>query len=151
VFIPEGEPQLGGRVENFNGWFGPPLFDQRFSRPGDLRRELTRRQEAVHTQHVHPRLGGLTLAAHRRGLRLQKLPASFEVPTARQPLATGRVTFIRRVRVAGTVTVLSQTLRVGKRHRGLYLRLVIDTGRRWLTAYLNGRVLKRWPYKLLND
>ena len=32
-----------------------------------------------------------------------------------------------------------------------YLRLVVDTGRGWLTAYLNGRVLKRWPYKLLND
>ena len=64
---------------------------------------------------------------------------------------TGRVTFIRRVSVAGTVTILSQTFRVGKRHRGLYLRLVVDTGRGRLTAYLNGRVLKRWPYKLLND
>jgi hypothetical protein len=31
------------------------------------------------------------------------------------------------------------------------LRLVIDTGRGWLTAYLDGPVLKRWPYKLLND
>ena len=51
---------------------------------------------------------------------------------------------------AGTVTVLSQSFRVGKRHRGLYLLLVIDTGRGRLTAYLNGRVLKRWPYKLLN-
>jgi hypothetical protein len=66
-------------------------------------------------------------------------------------LAEGRVTFLRRVSVAGTVEVLSQTLRVGKRQRGLYLRLVVDTGRGILTAYLNGRVLKRWPYKLLND
>ena len=48
-------------------------------------------------------------------------------------------------------TVLSQSFRVGKRHRGLYLRLVIDTGCGWLTAYLKGRVLKRWPYKLLNE
>ena len=32
-----------------------------------------------------------------------------------------------------------------------YLRLVVDTGRGQLTAYLNGRVLKRWPYKLLNE
>jgi hypothetical protein len=31
------------------------------------------------------------------------------------------------VSVAGTVTVLSQKFRVGKRHRGLYLRLVVDT------------------------
>ena len=151
AFIPEGEPQFNGSVENFNGWFQEPLFDRRFKRPGDLRRELTRLQEAVNTQHVHPRLGGLTPAQHRRGLRLQKLPASIVVPTERQPVAEGRVTFIRRVSVAGTVAVLSHTFRVGKRHRGLYLRLVIDTGRGWLTAYLNGRVLKRWPYKLLND
>ncbi len=151
VFIPEGEPQFNGGVENFNGWFQPRLFDRRFRRPGDLRRELARLQKAVNTQHVHPRLGGRAPAQHRRGLRLQKLPASFVVPTGRLPLTAGRVTFIRRVSVAGTVSVLSQVFRVGKRHRGLYLRLVVDTGHGWLTAYLNGRVLKRWPYKLLND
>jgi putative transposase len=151
VFIPAGEPQFNGSVENFNGWFQEPLFQRRFKRPGELRRELARLEEAVNTQHVHPRLAGKTPAQHRQGLRLQKLPASFVVPTDRQPVAAGRVTFIRRVSVAGTVTVLSQTFRVGKRHRGLYLRLVIDTGRGCLTAYLNGRVLKRWPYKLLND
>jgi len=151
VFIPKGEPQFNGSVENFNGWFQEPLFDRRFKRPGDLRRELARLQEAVNTQHVHPRLGGQTPDQHRRGLRLQKLPASFEVPTGKLPLAAGRVTFIRRVSAAGTVTVLSQSFRVGKRHRGLYLRLVVDTKRGVLTAYLNGRVLKRWPYKLLND
>src|SRR6516225_2765351 len=150
VFIPKGEPQFNGSAENFNGWFQEPLFQRRFTRPGDLRRELARLQEAVNTQHVHPRLGGQTPAQHRRGLRLQKLPASFEVPTGKLPLAAGRVTFIRRVSEAGTVTVLSQSFRVGKRHRGLYLRLVVDTKRGWLTAYLNGRVLKRWPYKLLN-
>jgi transposase InsO family protein len=151
VFIPAGEPQFNGGVENFNGWFQEPLFQRKFHRPGDLRRELARLQEAVNTQHVHPRLGGKTPAQHRRGLRLRKLPRSFVVPTGRLPLAEGRVTFIRRVSVAGTVTVLSQTYRVGKRYRGLYLRLVVDTGRGRLTAYLNGRVLKRWPYKLLND
>jgi putative transposase len=151
VFIPAGEPQFNGSVENFNGWFQEPLFQRRFRRPGDLRRELGRLQEAVNTQHVHPRLGGQTPAQRRRGLRLRKLPARFVVPTGRQKLAAGRVTFLRRVSTAGTVSVLSQSYRVGKRHRGLYLRLVVDTGRGRLTAYLNGRVLKRWPYKLLND
>jgi hypothetical protein len=151
VFIPAGEPQLNGSVENFNGWFQEPLLDRHFQRPGDLRRELARLHEAVNTQHVHPRLGVKTPAQHRRGLRLRKLPRSFVVPTGRLPLAAGRVTCIRRVSVAGTVTVLSQVFRAGRRHRGLYLRLVVDTGRGWLTAYLNGRVLKRWPYKLLND
>jgi hypothetical protein len=149
VFIPKGEPQFNGSVENCKGWFQPPLFDRRYTRPGDLRRELVRLQEAVNTQHVHPRLGGKTPAQHRRGLR--RLPASFVVPTDRQPIAAGRVTFIRRVSTAGTVSVLSQPFRVEKRHRGLYLRQVLDTGRGKLTAYLNGRVLKRWPYKRRND
>jgi hypothetical protein len=151
LFIPAGEPQFNGGVENFNGRFQEPLFQRRFRRPGDLRRELARLQEAVNTQHVHPRLGGQTPAQHRRGLRLRKLPASFVVPTGRQKWAAGRVTFIRRVSAAGTVTALSQSFRVGKQHKGLYLRLVLDTGRGYLTAYLNGRILKRWPYKLLND
>jgi hypothetical protein len=151
VFIPAGEPQFNGSIENFNGWFQEPLFQRRFRWPGDLRRELTRLQEAVNTQHVHPRLGGKTAAQHRRALRLRKLPGGFVAPTQRQPLAAGRVTFIRRVNAAGTVTLLSQTFRVGKKQRGLYLRLVLDTGRGTLTAYLNGRVVKRWPYKLLNE
>src|SRR5215470_6298752 len=150
VFIPEGEPQCNGSVENFNGWFQDPLFQHHFARPGDLRRQLRRLQEAVNTQHVHSRLGGQTPAQHRRGLRLQKLPAGFVAPTGRLPLSAGRVTFLRRVSVAGTVTLLSQSFRVGKKHKGLYLRLVIDTGQGKLTAYLNGRVVKRWPYKLLN-
>jgi hypothetical protein len=73
------------------------------------------------------------------------------VPTERPPVAAERVTFLQRVSVAGAVTLLSQTFRVGKKHRGLYLRLVVNTGDRTLTAYLNGRVLERWPYKLLNE
>jgi hypothetical protein len=110
-----------------------------------------RLQEAVNTQHVHPRLGGQTPAQHRRGVRLQKLPASWVVPTGRLSLAAGRVTFLRRVRVAGTVTLRSQSFRAGKRQKGLYLRRVIDTGRGKLTAYRDGRVVKRWPDQLWND
>jgi hypothetical protein len=36
VFIPDGEPQFNGGVENSHGWFQEPLFDRRFRRPGDL-------------------------------------------------------------------------------------------------------------------
>jgi transposase InsO family protein len=62
VLIPPGEPQCNGSVENFNGWFQLPLLQRHFARPGDLRRELARLEEAVNTQHVHPRLGGRTPA-----------------------------------------------------------------------------------------
>jgi transposase InsO family protein len=62
VFIPEGEPQFNGSAENCNGWFQELLFQRYYKRPGDLRRELARLQEAVNTPHVHPRLGGKTAA-----------------------------------------------------------------------------------------
>jgi hypothetical protein len=62
VFIPEGEPQFNGSVENFNGWFQEPLFQRRFRSPGDLRRELARLQEAV----IGP--DGLQTEVTRRGM-----------------------------------------------------------------------------------
>src|SRR3954471_17053296 len=34
VFIPKGEPQFNGSVENFNGWFQEPLLQRRFHRLG---------------------------------------------------------------------------------------------------------------------
>ena len=49
-----------------------------------------------------------------------------------------QVQFDNARELAGMVTVLSQSFRIGKRHRGLYLRLVVDTGRGYLTAYLDG-------------
>jgi putative transposase len=150
-FIPPREPQYNGSAENFNGWFQPRLFQRKFHRPGDLRRELAVLEETVNTQHVHPRLGGLTPSQHRRRQRLQKLPERYTVPTEVLPISAGRITFIRRVSGKGAVKVLSQSFRVGKRHHGLYVKLVLDTQRGRLTAYLNGRVLQRWPYKLLND
>ena len=68
----------------------------------------------------------------------------------REPQGSPRFVPVSRVSVAGTVKVLSQTFRVGKRHRGLYVRLVLDTQRDRPSASLDGRLLKRWPYKLTN-
>src|SRR5262249_33640618 len=142
IFIPFGEPQYNGSAENFNGWFQPRLLQRRFRWPGDLRREVAVLEEAVNTQRVHARLGGLTPAHHRRRQRLQKLPPRYVVPTDALPLAAGRVVFIRRVGPKGFVEVLDQSYRVGQRHHGLYVRLVLDTQRGHLTAYLDGRVVK---------
>jgi putative transposase len=150
TFIPMGEPQDNGSAENFNGWFQPRRRRRRFRWPGDLRRELVVLEEAVHTQHVQARLGGLTPAQHRRRQRLQKLPPRYVVPTEPLPLAAGRVVFIRRVGPKGFVEVLEQSYQVGQRHQGLYVRLVLDTQRGHLTAYREGRVVKGWPYQRLN-
>jgi transposase InsO family protein len=150
IFIPPARPQRNGSVENFNGWFQDLLLRHHFRRPGDLRRELQRLQEAVNTRQVHAQLGGLTAMQHRRRQRLLKLPVRFRIPNEPLPIAAGRVVFIRQVSPKGAIHLLSQTYPVGRRVKGQYVKAVLDTQRGWLTVYLNGRVLKRWPYKLLN-
>lgn len=149
IFIPPARPQYNGSVENFNGWFQPRLFQRHFTRASPLKRELQRLQETVNTQHVQRRLGGLTPEQYRRRKKLQKLPPRFVVPTEPLPIAAGRVTFIRQVTIHGNIHLLSQTYRVGKRLKGQYLKVVLDTQQAQLTVYVKGRIFKRWAYPFL--
>jgi hypothetical protein len=71
------------------------------------------------------------------------------MPTDPLPIAAGRVTFIRQVTPHGNVHLLSQTFKVGKRLKGQYVKVVLDTQRAHLTVYVKGRVFKRWPYPFL--
>lgn len=151
VLIPPAKPERQGSVENFNGWLQARLFQRHFSRVSALRLELQRLQDAVNTQHIHPRLGGLTPAQYRRQKQLSKLPPRYTIPTQPVPLAAGRVTFIRQVTPYGNIHLLSQSFKVGKRLKGQYVKAVLDTRRHRLTVYLNGRVLKRWPYPYLKS
>jgi transposase InsO family protein len=151
VFIPPARPQRNGSVEHFNGWFQPRLFQRHYTRLSTLKRELQRLQDTVNTQHVQRRLGGLTPGQYRRRRKLQKLPPHYTLPTGLLPIAAGRVTFIRQVTPNGKVHVLSQTFSVGKRLKGEYVKVVLDTRRRHLTVHRQGRVFKRWPYPFLKS
>jgi hypothetical protein len=93
--------------------------------------------------------GGLTPDQYRRRKKLQKLPPRFVVSTDALPIAAGRVTFIRQVTIHGKIHLLSQTFSVGKRLKGQYVKVVLDTPRAQLTVYVKGRIFKRWPYPFL--
>jgi putative transposase len=149
ILIPPARPQRNGSVENFNGWFQPRLLQRHYTQLSTLKRELERLQETVNTQHVQRRLGGLTPAQYRRRRKLHKLPPAYLVPTESLPIAAGRITFIRQVTPHGNVHLLSQTFKVGKRLKGEYVKVVLDTRRGHLTVYRQGRVFKRWPYPFL--
>ena len=149
IFIPPARPQYNGSVENFNGWFQPRLFQRHFTRISALKRELQRLQDTVNTQHVQRRLGGLTPEQYRRRKKLQKLPPRFVVSTDPLPIAAGRVTFIRQVTIHGKIHLLSQTFCVGKRLKGQYVKVILDTQRAQLTVYVKGRIFKRWTYPFL--
>src|SRR5260370_11451911 len=95
LLIPPAKPERNGSIENFNGWLQVRLFQRHFSRVSALRLELQRLQEAANTQHVHPRLGGLTPAQYRRQKQLSQVPPRYTIPTPLAPLAA-RVVPMRR-------------------------------------------------------
>lgn len=149
LLIPPGNPQRNGSVENFNGWFQPRLFQRHYTQVSTLKHELQRLEDSVNAQHVQSRLGGLTSAQHRRRSKLRKLPSAFQIPKEPLPVAAGRVSFIRQVTAHGNVHLLSQTFWVGKRLKGEYVKVTLDTQHAHLTIYRQGRIFKRYPYSLL--
>jgi len=151
VFIPMGQPQRNGSIENFNGWFQPLLLGHQWRRPADVRRELRRVIATTNEQHVRPQLGYKTSAQYRRGKRLRKLPTKFSVDGQKLPLAAGKVTFIRLVSAQGHLEVLSQRFKVGKRLKFRYVKATIDTQNQVLKIYHKGRLIQRFAYKLHKD
>ena len=149
LLIPPARPQHNGVVEHFNGWFQVRLFQRHYSRVSALQRELQRLQDTVNTQHVQPRTGGLTPAQHRRRIKIRKLPPTFVVPTEPLGIAAGHITFFRQVTAHGNIHLLSHTFYVGKRVKGEYVKVRLDTKRAHLTVYRQGRLFKRWPYPFL--
>jgi transposase InsO family protein len=149
LLIPPGRPQRNGSVENFNGWFQARLFQRHYSQIGALKRELQRLEETVNTQHVQPRLNGLTPVQYRRKTKLRKLPLNYLIPHEPLSIAAGRITFFRQITKHGNVHLLSQTFFVGKRLKGEYVRVILDTQRAHLTLYRQGRIFKRFPYAFL--
>jgi len=149
VLIPPAQPQRNGSVEHFNGWFQPRLLQRHYTQFATLKRELQRLQDTVNTQHPQRRLQGLTPAQYRRRCQLQKLPATYVIPTDLLPIAAGRISFIRQVTLNGKVHLLSQTFKIGKRLKGEYVKVVLDTRHGYLTVYRQGRIFKRWPYPYL--
>lgn len=149
LLIPPGRPQRNGSVENFNGWFQPRLFQRHYSQLAALKRELQRLEETVNTQHVQSRLSGLTPVQYRRRSKLRKLPLNYLIPHEPLSIAAGRITFFRQVTTYGNVHLLSQTFFVGKRLKGEYVKVLLDTKRAHLTVYRQGRIFKRFPYPFL--
>lgn len=148
LFIPKGKAQWNGSVENFNGWFQPLLLSRPFRRPCDVRRELRRLMTTVNEQHVHLKLGGRTAVQYRRGKRLRKLPANFTFDKRKLPIAVGKVTFFRLVSIHGTVSVLDQSFKLGKRLKFQYVKVTIYTKYQKLKVYHKGKLIKEFPYPL---
>ena len=148
TFIPKGKPQRNGSVENFNGWFQPVLLKRTYCRPADLRRQLRQLMTTVNQEHVHPQLGYKTPAQYRRSKRLRMLPANFNLEEGRIPISVGLVSFIRLVSAEGTINILEQPFKIGKRLKFQYVKATLYTRNQTLKVYHNGSIVKLFDYEL---
>jgi putative transposase len=148
VFIPPGKPQHNGSVENFNGWFQPVLLKRTYRRPGDLRRQLKLLMTTVNEHHVHPQLGYKTPSQYRRTKRLRMLPANCSLDTQKLPICAGKITFIRLISTEGTIKILDQQFKIGKRLKFQYVKAILSTKKSCLKVYHKGRLVKQFEYEL---
>lgn len=148
IFIPEASPERNGSVENFNGWFQTPLLRRPFASASALRRELRRLMQMSNAQHVHQHLGFKTAVQFRRSKRLRKLPANFTMDLDKIPVAAGRIMFIRWIPISGCVDILGESVKIGRRYRFQYVKVVLQTLKPILKVYLNGRLIKQIPFDL---
>lgn len=159
-FIPPGEPGRNSDIESFNGlWQDRVLWRHRCSALPAVRRTSARFLRYYHTRKPHraltvathgSRFPGVVLAAARPQLR--PLPPGFRLAQYRDahgrldlPLARGRISFVRRVREAGTIDLPGGTYRVGRRLARQYVVATLYTHRQEIVVKLDGRVVKRFP------
>jgi len=142
VFIPEGEPFRNGSVENFNGWFQERLLAIPLRGPAHVRRELKVLMEICFREHVHPQLGFRTSREVRRGLHPRRLPANFQAHLHPMPVAIGKISFIRKVRRSGRITILGVKVRAGKRLRGYYVQAILYTRKAKLKIHHGSKLIK---------
>jgi transposase InsO family protein len=148
VFIPQAQPARNGSVENFNGWFQPLLLRRSFPRATLVRRELRRLVITTNEQHVHQALGFKTPAQFRRNKRLRKLPADFTLNFDQIPVTAGKIILIRWVPVHGYIDVLGESVKIGRRLRYQYIKVVLATHTQLLKIYHNGHLIKHCAFKL---
>jgi len=148
IFIPEAQPQRNGSVENFNGWFQPLLLRQTFKNAAAVRRELRHLLTSVNETHTHQALGFKTSAQFRRTRRLRRLPANFHIDFNHIPLAVGKVIFIRLTNQSGSISILDEVVKVGRRYRYQYVKAVLQTHPQRLKLYCNGRLIKSITFLL---
>jgi transposase InsO family protein len=137
IFLPVAEPERNGEVEAVNGLWGHAFWERR--RFASRERVRQARPAFVHwymTEYAPPYLNGLTpWQAQRRELRHRLTAPQIASLPATLPITAGRIHFVRKIQPDGTVTILNETWKVGKRLAGQYV---------WATLITHCRRLEIW-------
>jgi putative transposase len=156
IFLPVAEPERNGEVEELNGLWSRAFWQrQHFRSFRHVYRSSPRFVQWYMRCYAPPALAGKTPAQAQRTehskrltpLQVRRLPETL-------PITAGRIHFIRRVQTDGTIAILSETWRVGRRFAGRYVWATITTHRQRLdiwsqrSAQTDWRLIKSFAYLL---
>jgi len=149
TFIPEHEPWRNGAIEHFNGWLQERILAIPLHSPSQVRRELRAMMDTCFREHIHPDLNFQTTAQIRKHLSPHTLPHNFHRHLEPLPVAIGRVTFLRRIRPSGRITILGVKFQVGKRLAHQYVSAILFTRTMRLKIYSHGRLIKQFDFPFI--
>jgi len=154
TYVPEHEPWRNGAIEHFNGWLrlqGVVTSQERLlaiplHSPSQVRRELLAMMDTCFREHIHPDLNFQTTAQVRQNLSPRTLPHNFRRHLQPLPVPIGRVTFIRRVRQSGRITILGAKFQVGKRLAHQYVTAILYTRTMILKIHSGSHLIKQFDF-----
>lgn len=156
IFLPVGEAERNGAIESFNHLWGGSLYDRSHF---DRVEQVAATTPAFEAWYMHvyapPKLNGRTPGQAGRQVCRPRLSVAAEhaIPEP-LPITAGRLHFIRQVSADGTIRLLNETWRVGKRWTGKYVWATVTTQRHTLSIYYRAksgqamRCLRHFPFPL---
>ena len=138
IFLPVGEAKRNGTVESFNHLWNCAFYNRHhFETFAEVQAASPQFENWYRHDYEPPALKGLTpaQAAERAqpGRRLTD-PERAAIPEE-LPITAGRIHFIRLVNADGTLSLLNESWRVGKRLAGQYVWATVSTPGRTLSLY----------------
>jgi len=147
IFLPVGEPECNGDIEQFNRLWSHAFFDRRhFATLVTCQRASPTFVQWYQTQYAPPKLGDRTpQLVHRAEGPHRRLTERQTAQFPKQlPITAGRVHFIRRVAPDGTIALLNETWRVGKRWASKYVWATVTTHSRRLDIWYQRSGQHQW-------
>jgi putative transposase len=156
IFIPPGEPKRNGVVESLHGLWARSFGNRaHFGSFADVCRKSPHFLQWYMHAYTPPAWDGRTPAqAHRSVKRHRLTAAQRKALPAVVPLTAGRLHFIRRVTPEGTIHLLGEPWKVGRRFTHPYVWATIITHRQRLeihhqrSAQSKIRLVKTFPYPI---
>ena len=137
IFIPVGEAKRNGDVEQLHGVWDTAVWQQvQFDTVAATQAFTPQFERWYMNEYEPPNLNGQTPRAVERGRpRVRLTEAHWQAIPDDLPIVAGRIQFIRRVSVDGTIEVLNEHWPISKRLAGEYVWATLWTHRHLLEVF----------------